>query len=55
MIHYNSVLHELVQLLYVDVESGFDGWLVVVGLTALRDNISIDIEPPLRERKKEEI
>ena len=30
------------------------GWLVVLGLTALRDNISVYIGPSPKEREKEE-
>ena len=30
-----------------------DGWLVVLGLTALWDNISVYIGPPPKEREKE--
>ena len=30
------------------------GWLVVLGLTALRDSISVYIGPSLREREKVE-
>ena len=33
---------------------GLVGWLVVLGLTALGDNISVYIEPSPKEREKEE-
>ena len=32
----------------------FVGWLVVLGLAALRDSISVYIRPSLRESEKEE-
>ena len=32
---------------------GMVGWLVVLGLTALRDNFSVYIGPSPREREKE--
>ena len=35
-------------------DTGEVGWLVVLGLTALRDSISVYIGPSPKEREKEE-
>ena len=35
------------------MQMSYQGWLVVLGLTALRDSISVYIGPSPREREKE--
>ena len=40
--------------LYTNIQQVQIGWLVVLGLTALWDNISVYIGPSPKEREKEE-
>ena len=35
------------------IQSSISGWLVVLGLTALSDSISVYIRPSTKEREKE--